>query len=242
MPFTLAHPFIVLALPRRYFHFPALILGSMSPDFIYFLAGEPVSGGHKLFGSEWLNLPLCLLFYAIYQGLLSKPIKTFLPAMFASDVPPIGVNCVKNPLLWGFVFLYSAWVGMASHIALDGFTHRTGYFVQLFPLLQQSYLLPIFKWLQYAGGVFGLLVIVLYQRRMAQCFPYHSPKTARQKWSFWLANGLLTTIGFAIWQALQPLSIDYYAIHIIRLIDGFVLSLLCFSLIFAWREHRQHTN
>lgn len=33
MPFTLAHPAIILPVSRRYFHFPALVLGSMSPDF-----------------------------------------------------------------------------------------------------------------------------------------------------------------------------------------------------------------
>lgn len=234
MPFTLSHPVAILAFPRnRYFHFPALVLGSMSPDFIYFLSGKPTSGGHTLFASEWLNLPLCLLFYAIYQGLLRKPLLAFMPSAWASDVPQ---PTAKNPLLWLLIFTYSAWIGMASHIALDAFTHKTGYFVAQFPLLQQVYFLPIFKWLQYAGGVFGLLAIVIYQHKMAQRFPYRSAKTARQKCNFWLGNGILTAILFALWQGLQPLPLAHYATHIIRFIDLFVISLLCHSLVFWWAE------
>ena len=49
MPFTLAHPVAVLPFSRcRYCHFPALVIGSLSPDFVYFLHGRAVSGGHGL--------------------------------------------------------------------------------------------------------------------------------------------------------------------------------------------------
>ncbi len=37
MPFTLAHPAAVVFLKNKKFNFTALILGSMAPDFIYFL-------------------------------------------------------------------------------------------------------------------------------------------------------------------------------------------------------------
>lgn len=51
MPFTLAHPAAVLPFWRSRLHFPALLLGSVAPDFGYFLAGRPVSGaGHTLWG------------------------------------------------------------------------------------------------------------------------------------------------------------------------------------------------
>lgn len=68
MPFTLAHPAAVLPLARSRLHFPALMLGSMAPDFIYFLYGRPVNGyGHTLVGCVLLNLPLVVLLYAIYR-------------------------------------------------------------------------------------------------------------------------------------------------------------------------------
>ena len=64
MPFTLAHPAVVLCLPEKPFlHRGALVLGAMSPDFIYFLQGRAANGfGHTLLGALCLNLPLGLIF------------------------------------------------------------------------------------------------------------------------------------------------------------------------------------
>ncbi|WP_245636533.1 DUF4184 family protein [Eikenella longinqua] len=62
MPFTLAHPVAVLPLARcRRCHFPALVIGSLSPDFVYFLHGRAVAGGHGLADMLWPNLALCAL-------------------------------------------------------------------------------------------------------------------------------------------------------------------------------------
>ncbi|MFP5073747.1 DUF4184 family protein [Neisseria sp. WLZKY-1] len=81
MPFTLAHPIAILPFSRcRYCYFPALVIGSLSPDFVYFLHGRAVSGGHGLAdccgrtcrcASRFIGfiLPcggtLCLIFYQI---------------------------------------------------------------------------------------------------------------------------------------------------------------------------------
>ncbi|WP_047976245.1 DUF4184 family protein [Muribacter muris] len=231
MPFTLAHPVAVLCFPRnRYFHFPALVLGAMSPDFIYFLYGQPVNCGHKIFGSEWQNLSLSLLFYGVYRFLLAKPLKQYLPKWLASAVPQPEA---KNPLIWLLIFTYSAWLGMLSHIGLDHFTHHTGYFVQQFPILQQVYALPIYKWLQYGGGVLGLTAIVIYQWRMATKYPYLSTKNSKQKAGFWLFNLALTLASYGIWHNLQPLAWAKYANQIIRLIDCAVIALILQSLLWA---------
>lgn len=229
MPFTLAHPVAILCLPRnRYFHFPALVLGAMSPDFIYFLHGQPVNGGHQLFGSEWLNLPLCLLVYGIYRFILAQPLKDYLPQCLVSAVPQPEA---KTPWVWLLIFAYSAWLGMVSHIGLDHFTHRDGYFVQQLPLLQQTYGLPIYKWLQYGGGVLGLTAIGLYQWRMARRYPFISPKTRRQKTGFWAINLAFTALGYGVWQHEQPLAWAEYASQIIRLIDCTTITFTLQSLI-----------
>ena len=61
MPFTLAHPIAVLPFSRcRYCHFPALVIGSLSPDFVYFLHGRAVSGGHGLADMLWSEPPVML--------------------------------------------------------------------------------------------------------------------------------------------------------------------------------------
>ena len=223
MPFTLAHPMAILPFPRnRYFHFPALVLGSMSPDFIYFLSGKTTAGGHRLFASEWLNLPLCLLLFGIYY-LLSRTIKDYSPSFITSQVPQ---RYFQQPLIWLVVFFYSAWLGMASHILLDNFTHRTGYFVMQYPFLKEMcFSLPLYKWLQYSGGVLGLLLIFFYQWRTAKKYPYHSPKTAQQKRLFWFIQLSLTLFGMVIWHHLSAIAFDEYPTLVIRFIDCWLISL-----------------
>ncbi|MDH2998258.1 hypothetical protein A1D22_10195 [Pasteurellaceae bacterium LFhippo2] len=234
MPFTLSHPFAVLAFPRnKYFHFPALVFGSMSPDFGYFLVGKPINSGHTVFASELINLPLCLLFYGIYHFIVAKPLKENLPRFLSSNVPQAEV---KNPLLWLLIFTYSAWLGMLTHIGLDHFTHWNGYFVEQFLVLNERLFgLPIFKWLQYGGGVFGLLAIILYQWRMAVKYPYCSTQTTRQKTSFWLSVLILTLILLTGWYRVYPTSVDNYVIHLIRGIDCGMVSLVVHCGL--WQRH-----
>lgn len=229
MPFTLSHPIAVLPFHRsRYFNFPALVLGSMSPDFVYYLSGKPTDGGHSIFSSESLNLPLCGLFYLIYRILLQDMLKENLPRFWAVSRPK---QAVKHPLFFAIIFLYSAWLGMLSHIFLDNFTHQTGYFVQQFPVLQTEWKLPIFKWLQYSSGILGLAGIMYYQWRIARQFPFISPRSAYQKGYFWLGNLLLTTAAFLAWSFLSPLSLAHYATHIIRFVDCGIMSLLIYGIV-----------
>ncbi len=80
MPFTLAHPVAILPFSRcRYCHFPALVIGSLSPDFVYFLHGRAVSGGHGLADMLWPNLPLCFAVYWLYLALWRDTLSNFLP-------------------------------------------------------------------------------------------------------------------------------------------------------------------
>ena len=88
MPFTLAHPIAVLPFSRcRYCHFPALVIGSLSPDFVYFLHGRAVSGGHGLADMLWPNLALCFAVYWLYLALWRDALSDFLPN--ALIPPPI---------------------------------------------------------------------------------------------------------------------------------------------------------
>ncbi|MEG9490861.1 DUF4184 family protein [Mannheimia indoligenes] len=236
MPFTLSHPIAVLPFHRsRYFHFPALVLGSMSSDFVYYLSGKPTDGGHSIFGSEWLNLPLCGLFYLIYRFLLQDMLRKNLPRFWASSRPK---QAIKSPLFFAIIFLYSAWLGMLTHILLDNFTHQTGYFVQQFPVLQTEWKLPIFKWLQYGGGIIGFVGIMYYQWRIARQFPFISTRSAYQKGYFWLGNLLLTTTAFLAWSFLSPLSLAHYATQIIRLVDCGIMSLLIYGMVWKIKGYR----
>ena len=226
MPFTLAHPAAVLPLARSRLHFPALLLGSMAPDFVYFLAGRPVSGvGHSFWGCVLLNLPLVVLFYALYRWLVADVLWRFLPDVLRC-APWQGRALPR----WQAVlcFVVSAFAGMASHVLLDAFTHKGAFFVEALPVLQlRAAGLPVYKWLQYGGGVFGMAAVALFWLWRARRFPAaRCAVTARQKWVFWAACAVLALGGFALWWCVSPVSWREVAVLVIRAVDCGVLALL----------------
>lgn len=87
MPFTFAHPVAVLPFAKKHskhISVTALILGSMAPDFEYFLHFRPYGViGHTWLGFLYLNLPLVFLLAYIYHYILKKPFITHLPKPFA---------------------------------------------------------------------------------------------------------------------------------------------------------------
>jgi len=116
MPLTFAHPAAVLTFSRnsKYIHFAALVLGSMAPDFEYFLRGRPIGEiGHTFTGFFLLNLPLVLLIYLIYHRLIHQPIISHLPE-FLQDT--YSHQMVGNKTWKVFVFGYSALLGNACHM------------------------------------------------------------------------------------------------------------------------------
>lgn len=166
MPFTFAHPAAVLPFAKKhssYISVTALILGSMAPDFEYFLYFRPYGIiGHTWVGFFYLNLPLVFLLAYAYHRILKGPFITHLPKPFASYYKYV-VDAKWGLYTWKnfFVFCYSALFGMVTHVVWDAFTHKTGYFVMEMPLLQQEvYSIPIYKFLQHGSTCFGLLLLI----------------------------------------------------------------------------------
>ena len=210
MPFTLAHPVAVLPFARcRRVHFPAMVIGSLAPDFVYFLHGRTVPGGHGLVNLLWPNLPLCFALYALYLALRHHTLRDFLPdclnAAYKLPESTIATAPQKRRQIAAvlFTFVFSALFGMITHLLLDAFTHPTGWFVQHFAPLQQTvFTLPAYKWLQYGGGVFGLVGCLLFVLHAARRRPHRSAKTARQKRLFWASCTLrlidCAVLGFSL--------------------------------------------
>lgn len=219
MPFTLAHPVAVLPLARcAYLHFPALVLGSLSPDFVYFLGGKAAFNiGHTWLGCLLVNLPLCFVFYAIYVWIWRDAFKHYLPNIINTTPHQ---RIFRQPSHFVLLFATSAIIGMMTHIILDNFTHETGYFVQKIPFLRAEVgIFPLFKWLQYTGGVLGLLACVGFLYLNAQKYPQKSPFSAPQKMAFWAMCAMSSLILLLIWQAIAPISWRNLATWTIRIVD-----------------------
>ncbi|TFF40215.1 DUF4184 family protein [Mucilaginibacter psychrotolerans] len=204
MPFTFAHPAIVLPLGRlskRTVSLTALVIGSMIPDFEYFIRMKLIGiYGHSLGGLFWFDLPLGMLVYFAYQRLVKKHLIDYLPAYLnrrfstyksidAGGVSAKGVITIMICLL----------IGSASHLFWDGFTHKQRYFAAHFPIFTSTINLvghPVFvyKFLQHCSTVIGFSVIGIAITRL----PKGEASGQQNKARFWLSVSAIMLLVLAI--------------------------------------------
>ncbi|GAK42960.1 hypothetical protein TCA2_5454 [Paenibacillus sp. TCA20] len=245
MPFTFAHPAAVLPFSRKskYLHFTALVLGSMAPDFEYLLRGQPAGmTGHTFAGFFYFNLPLVALVYLIYYFFIHQTLMDHLP-VFMQDRSERTSNFGLPVKI--IIFCYSALLGMLTHVVWDAFTHQHGFVVDRIPLLSVDlhvlgYEIPIYKILQHGGTLAGLsliLIYILYRARKYNSLANRSTPSA-QKSLYWLCIALLSIVFFIIWFIADPVAIHSIGVHVIRVIDSGLLSLLLVSIFFKFKKNK----
>jgi hypothetical protein len=135
MPLPLAHPAAALPLRRfcpRRLSFPALVIGSITPDLGYFLGRFDVEDfAHRPLGIVVFCLPVGLLLTAILFALRARVVE-FLPDYQRRLFLPV---CQRPRASWAII-LISLMIGVLLHIALDGFTHNDGWAVERVSALQ----------------------------------------------------------------------------------------------------------
>jgi len=170
MPFTFSHPAITLPLiylPKQWVSLTGLVIGSLTPDFEYFLRMRIESSySHTIVGLFWFDLPLGLLFAFIFHNIIRDSLMDNLPTFLKSRFSAL------RQFEWNKYFkrnwlivIISILIGAASHILWDSFTHNNGYFVETIPALTSKINLfgmqvATFKILQHLSTIIGGLVIV----------------------------------------------------------------------------------
>jgi len=170
VPFTFSHPAIILPLtylPKRWFSLTGLIIGSLMPDFEYFLRMKIKSDfSHTLEGVFLFDLPLGILTAFVFHNIVRNNLFDNLPIFLKSRL------VIFKDFNWNIYFkknwlivIFSIIIGTFSHILWDSFTHDTGYFVQKIEIINQSVDLfdkqiPILKILQHSSTFLGAIVIV----------------------------------------------------------------------------------
>ncbi len=169
MPFTFSHPAIVLPLaylPRKWFSLTGLVLGSMTPDFEYFLRMK-IQGyySHTIPGIFFFDLPVGLFLAFIFHCAVRDSLFDNLPPFLSRKLT------VFKQFKWNQYFrehwvivIASILLGTASHLFWDGFTHRNGYFVNMFPSLKTVVNIfgigfPVCRILQHSSTIAGGIAI-----------------------------------------------------------------------------------
>jgi hypothetical protein len=162
MPFTLAHPAVVVPLARRWpdwLPLSALVMGALAPDLIFlcslpyvppdrsettvaFLGLFPIDQqyGHAWPGLLRVSFPTALAMLALYHGVLKWPlVSLFPPALRARLVAPAAVfSWTRTPRGIDSAgratrIALAILVGLATHVLWDGFTHREGWATRFLP-------------------------------------------------------------------------------------------------------------
>src|ERR1700679_1542072 len=133
MPLTFSHPAIILPakyLPEKWVSMTGLIIGSITPDFEYFMRMKVESiYSHTWLGMFWFDLPLAFILTFIYHYIIRNSFISnsprFLKKRLSRYMDFSWINYFKHHFLQVIICLL---IGIASHIFWDGFTHPHGDF------------------------------------------------------------------------------------------------------------------
>lgn len=149
-----------------------LVVGSLTPDFEYFLRMRIKSiYSHTIDGLFLFDLPLGILLAFIFHNIVRNSLFDNLPIFLKSRFSTFRqFNWNKHFKKNWLVVLVSILVGASSHILWDGFTHEHGYFVQKIPVLANTIHIlgreiPILKILQHSSTIIGgfLIAFAIYK-------------------------------------------------------------------------------
>ena len=237
MPFTIAHPAIVIPftfLPKKWFSITGLILGSMLPDFEYFIRFQIKSTfSHTILGTFYFCLPLGLILAYVFHNYVKKRLIYNLPYIFQKKCSVLlslnWNNYLKKNML---VVMYSLIIGSFTHLFWDGFTHHDGYFVTKIPQLCDVISINQFdfyayKILQHLSTLIGVIMLSI----AFLLLPNIEINNSTQNRDYWLAIFFSTIlILFIRWQF--GLTINQYGNIIVSLISSFIIALILISIFF----------
>ncbi len=139
MPYTLSHAAAVLPFSRwlaRLRILSATVIGSMVPDFGYFMPAYPPRVlTHSALSLLTFSLPFGLLIYWIFQRVMKTPLINLLPdAAYLRWRPFAAPAVLSSPLQW-LLAACGVLAGAVTHLAWDGFTHEGARGMRMMPEL-----------------------------------------------------------------------------------------------------------
>ncbi|MEO5998365.1 MAG: DUF4184 family protein [Chitinophagaceae bacterium] len=168
MPFTFSHPAVIIPfryIGKKYFSITGLIIGSIIPDFEYFIRVQNRSRfSHTWDGVFWFDLPLALFTCFLFHTLIKGPLIGNLPFILHSRFSRF---CQFN---WNKYFqknwkvvIYSILIGVFTHLISDKITHKSSNLVNSVPgLIENQELIDnpksVYRLIQITYSIIGLLL------------------------------------------------------------------------------------
>lgn len=238
MPFTFSHPAAIVPLnyvAKEWLSLSALVLGSIVPDFEYFIRMKVLSiYSHTWVGLFWYDLPLALIILLVYTRFIKDKLIAHLPSGINVRFSQYQNNKVKYDLLYFVIAIVSILIGAASHILWDSFTHPAGYFVKHHHILKHKMLIAnhsvaFYNMLQHISSAIGALIVIyaVYRMPKGDLTNVGAGRIAR----YWGGMVLIALIVVLIRLAAGLNLVQQYGDVIMSAISGFLLGLIIFSIL-----------
>lgn len=239
MPFTFAHPAIILPfgkIQRASVSMSALVIGSITPDFEYFIRMKLTGRySHTIEGMFLLDLPVAIVIAYVFHQLVKAPLIDNSPSYFRNRLSELRQFAFLKYVAKSYhAFILCLLVGIGSHILWDSFTHSKEYFVQRIDLLSEplSFIgfpaMPVYRYLQHASTVLGFIAIAIVFHNL----PFESQKKSIS-FRYWIIVLALSMVAFSI---RASLGFEYFGDVVATGISAMCIGLIGSSL-FARYSH-----
>ncbi|AKT52349.1 DUF4184 family protein [Arsenicicoccus sp. oral taxon 190] len=185
MPFTLAHPALILPLRRSPLPFAGLVCGSLVPDVPLFLPGAVVGSRdaahawtHTAVGLVAFCLPVGVLLTVLWSLLLAEPLLDAAPDLLRER---LRTRSARHRSYWWWL-LPSVAIGAVAHLGWDQITNDDSWAAGHVPWLTQDLAgHPVARWSMYLSSILGLAVVALVAWRvLGRRTPVRRPRRVPQ--------------------------------------------------------------
>ena len=254
MPATFAHPIVAVPLARGPLLLPALVVGTIAPDFEYLFTISPSSTiSHTLAGLFTFCLPVGIVVLWLWHRFFKQALVELLPGRHSEALAPLCREFRFGPTSRLLLIGACIFLGAATHLLWDGFTHSFGWAVGKLPALSTPLLetpygtLRLYKVLQHGSTLLGsALLLALYVRWLSRA-PTRDPGakqslSARLRWSVIAAVVLAAGAAglAAAWASLPtPGDLDTARAFVIRvmLVGGATFAGELVGVALWWRQN-----
>lgn len=240
MPFTFAHPAIVLPLAKLRFRFlsvSALVIGSMTPDFEYFIKMKLIGRfSHTLPGVFIFCLPVGFVVMTIFHLIVKRQLINSLPSYFYSRLIPLrDFDFIVSFKKHFFTYTACLLTGILSHLLWDSFTHANHFMVRHIAWLSYPVnlpgipTLPLFRYLQHISTVLGAVYLMYFFHKLPHQYVQNKVNSR-----YWLA---VVTISLLVYLIRANQGFEYFGDRVSSAIGSFFIALVVTGLLSGLKKN-----
>lgn len=235
----------------------ALVVGSLAPDFRYFLNLAPRGHfGHSFKGIFIVCLPVGLAVLWVFQKIMKLPLISLAPRSHQQRLAALA-----KPFRWGgagrfALIVASLLLGAISHLAWDAFTHDSGLVVRnvpdmRVPLEEFGTHRPLYNVLQHGSTLLGLAFLIFWYWRWFKRTPpqpvplYLQMSTVMKQWIVGSILALSTSLAaaYAYFYSYHLASFELFVgAFVVTFISVIYIATLGYSLWWNLAEKHPATN